>query len=202
MAYIIAGLGNPGEEYTNTRHNTGRIMIEHLAKKFDFSEFKDHPKTKSRIAEGTIGAGKKKQDVKLVEPNNFMNRSGASIAPFISSVKKAQQLIVIYDDLDLGIGSIKVSYNKSAGGHRGLDSVIKALKTMEFIRIRVGISPVTAAGKVKKPIGGEVVEKHILGQFKKPEQDTLKKVAKTVAEAIEMIILEGKDKAMGEFNTR
>ncbi|MBX4198452.1 aminoacyl-tRNA hydrolase [Candidatus Parcubacteria bacterium] len=196
MSYIIAGLGNPGEEFEGTRHNTGRMVVEALAKKFSFSEFKDTPKIKARTSTGAI----EKENIQLVEPDNYMNRSGVSLAPLITSVKKAQNLIVVYDDLDLPLGTLKVSYNRSAGGHRGLDSIIKALKTQEFIRVRVGISPVTPSGKIKKPSGDDAVDKHIIGQFKKPELDILKKVIKQAVEAVEVIVTEGKEAAMGKFN--
>jgi PTH1 family peptidyl-tRNA hydrolase len=197
MSYIIAGLGNPGEEYTNTRHNTGRIILELLAKKYSFPEFKEDLKLKALVSKGEIANEK----VTFVEPNTFMNRSGGSLAPLITSVKKAHELVVIYDDLDLPVGRIKISFNKSAGGHRGLDSIIKAIKTQEFLRVRVGISPSTPSGKMKKPSGKAAVEKHILGEFKKPELDTLKKLSKTISEAIEMIITDSKERAMTEFNS-
>lgn len=196
MSYIIAGLGNPGDEYTHTRHNTGRMVLEALSKKFSFTEFKDTPKIKALVASGTIGDEK----IQLVEPNNFMNRSGASIAPLITSVKKAHNLIVVYDDLDVPLGKIKISFNRSAGGHRGVESIIKALKTQEFIRVRVGISPTTPSGKMKKPSGDAAVEKHIIGEFKKPEFDILKKVIKEAVEAIEVIVTAGKERAMERFN--
>jgi PTH1 family peptidyl-tRNA hydrolase len=196
MPFIITGLGNPGEEYAKTRHNTGRIILATLAKHFSFLDFKEDPKIKARISKGEIAG----ESVTLVEPDNFMNRSGASLVSFISNPKKAKNLIVIYDDLDLPLGKIKISFNKSSGGHRGLDSIIKNLKTQEFIRIRVGISPTTPSGKIKKPDGADAVEKHIIGDFKKPELDQIKKVSKTVVEAVEIIIKEGLEKAMGEFN--
>jgi len=107
---------------------------------------------------------------------------------------------VIYDDLDLPVGSIRISFNKSSGGHRGLQSVISALKTEGFLRVRVGISPVTAGGKLKKPKGEDGVSKHILGVYKKSEQEILKKVSERIADALEVLMKEGKDKAMGEFN--
>src|SRR4051812_48278934 len=97
MPYTIAGLGNPGEEYKQTRHNTGRMMLELIAKKFGFEDFKEIPKIKALTAEGKIG----KDKVLLIEPNNFMNRSGASLTSLVTSKKKAEHLIVIYDDLDL-----------------------------------------------------------------------------------------------------
>ncbi len=198
MSYIIAGLGNPGEEYKDTRHNTGRIIAEHIAKKFSFDEFKENPKLKGLYSRGTI----EKEKVEIVLPDNYMNRSGASLLPLVTSVKKAHNLIVIYDDLDLGIGTIKISYNRSSGGHRGLESIIKTLKTQEFVRIRVGISPVTPAGTLKKPHGDAEVDKHIIGPFKKPEMELLtKKIAGTVTDAVVMIIKDGYDAAMGKFNS-
>jgi PTH1 family peptidyl-tRNA hydrolase len=171
-------------------------MLDAVVKKHHFSEWKEQTKSKSLISKGEIEG----QAVTLVEPDNFMNRSGASVAAFITSPKKAQQLVVIYDDLDLALGNIKVSYNRSSGGHRGLESIIRAIKTQEFVRIRVGISPATPSGKLKKPLSGEAVEKHIIGGFKKAELDTLKNVSKKVLSALEMIVAEGHERAMGEFN--
>jgi PTH1 family peptidyl-tRNA hydrolase len=200
MSYIIAGLGNPGEEFSGTRHNTGRMMLEAIAKKFEFGEFKENLKNKALVAEGKIG----KEKVLLIEPNNFMNRSGASLSPYVFGhpmSKKYPNLIVIYDDLDLALGTMKISYNRSAGGHRGLDSIIKALKTQEFIRIRVGITPATSSGKLKKPQGDDAVEKHIIGKFKKPELDIIKKVSKDVIGAVEVILNRGFANAMGEYNS-
>lgn len=194
--FIIAGLGNPDAEYAGTRHNTGRIMLEAFRLRNKLPEFESDKKSKSLISKGEV-AGEK---VVLVEPETYMNKSGSSLAYFIKTKKAAEKLIVIYDDLDLPIGSIKVSFNKSAGGHRGVESIIASLKTEGFLRIRVGISPVTAGGKLKKPKGEDVVGKHILGVFKNSEQDILKKVSKTVGDALEMLMKEGKEKAMGEFN--
>ncbi len=105
MPYTIAGLGNPGEEYKKTRHNTGRIMAEHIAEICDFADFKLNPKLKALVSKGEI----MKENVVMVLPDNFMNRSGGSIAPLILNPKKAKNLIVIYDDLDLPIGKIKIS---------------------------------------------------------------------------------------------
>jgi PTH1 family peptidyl-tRNA hydrolase len=194
--FIIAGLGNPTEEYKGTRHNTGRMMLESFRSQHNLPAGEFDKKSNSLISKGEI-AGEK---IVLVEPETFMNKSGSALAYFIKTKKAAEKLIVIYDDLDLPIGTIKVSFNKSSGGHRGLESIISALKTEGFLRIRVGISPVTAGGKLKKPKGDDGVSKHILGMFKKPEQDIFKKVSKRVCGALEMLIKEGKEKAMGEFN--
>jgi PTH1 family peptidyl-tRNA hydrolase len=196
MPYIIAGLGNPGEEYENTRHNAGRIMLESFRAAHDFPEWKEDKKMKALLAKEKI----EKETVLLIEPNNFMNNSGKSVAPFVVSKKQAGKTIVIYDDIDLPMGTVKIAFNRSSGGHNGLESVIKNLKTREFIRVRVGVSKMTAKGAAKKPKGEEAVLKFLLGEFKKDERDELKKIAKKVSAALEMIILEGHEKAMGEFN--
>ena len=173
--YIVVGLGNPGDEYACTRHNTGRMALAYCEKQ----EIKG---------------------VKFVHLETFMNKSGSGVAKVIKSKKAANKLIVIYDDLDLGIGQMKISYNRSSGGHRGVESIIKALKTEEFIRIRIGISPATPSGKLKKPHGEKDVEKHILGGFKKSETEILKKVFKRVALAVETISEFGYERAMTESN--
>jgi PTH1 family peptidyl-tRNA hydrolase len=194
--FIIAGLGNPDEEHVGTRHNTGRMMLEAFRLRHNLPAWESDKKSNSLISRGEVGAEK----VLLVEPETYMNKSGSALAYLIKTKKAAEKLIVIYDDLDLPIGSIRVSFNKSSGGHRGLESIISALKTEGFLRIRVGISPVSAGGKLKKPKGEESVGKHILGVFKKAEQDILKKVSVHIGDALEVLIKEGKEKAMGEFN--
>lgn len=195
MKYVVA-LGNPGEEYKNTRHNVGRIVLEPFVKKNDFSDWISDKKTKALLSEGKIG----KEKAFLIEPETFMNKSGFSLQSIITSKKKAEELIVIHDDLDLPIGKFKISFNKSSGGHRGVESIIKAIKTEAFIRVRIGISPSTPSGKLKKPKGEKDVGDFILGEFKKSEMEILKKISKKVAEALEIIIMEGREKAMGEFN--
>lgn len=196
MPYIIAGLGNPDKKYENTRHNTGRIMLEYFRVAHDFPEWAEDKKTKDFLSKGKL----EKESVLLIEPNNFMNNSGKSVAPFVTSKKVAEKTVVIYDDIDLALGIIKISFNRSSGGHNGLESVIKNLKTREFVRVRVGVSKMSAKGIAKKPKGEEAVLKFLLGDFKKDELDALKKVSKKVSAAIEMIILEGREKAMGDFN--
>lgn len=193
---IIVGLGNPGEEYLNTRHNSGRIMLEAVRKNFDLPEWEFDKKYGGIVSLGKIG----KEKVFLLCPDTFMNKSGESVKKIITSAKKAEDLVVVYDDLDLGLGTIKISYNRSAGGHKGLQSIIKSIKTEAFTRIRIGVSPMTPAGKIKRPHGDSGVIDFILAKFKKPELDLLKKISKKVAEAVEVISNEGREKAMGEFN--
>ena len=193
MSYIIAGLGNPGEEYIHTRHNAGRMMVENIKSAHEFSEWKLDKKLNALLSKGEIEGEK----VLLVEPETFMNKSGGALKPLIGSEKKAEKLIVIYDDLDIPLGTLKMSFNRGSGGHRGVESIIKTLKTEKFIRIRVGIAPVTPSGKTKKPAD---VDKHILGEFKKAEQDVLKKNAKKITEILPVLFKEGLSKAMTEFN--
>jgi len=182
MFYII-GLGNPGEEYKNSRHNAGRMAVELFSRLFA----KEQPKKAT-----------------IIESSEFMNHSGRAVAKYIKSKKMTQSLIVIYDDIDLTLGTIKISYNKNSGGHRGLESVIKTLKTKEFTRIRIGTSPSasaeTSAGKAKKPQGEKKVLDFILGKFKPSEQFVLKKVFKTVSQAIQTMMEDGREKAMNQFN--
>ena len=196
--YVIAGLGNPGNEYENTRHNTGRMALEFLRKKIGAEEWRTDKKLAALLSAGVIEAAGKK--ITLIEPETFMNKSGLSLAPIIKTKKAAEELIVIYDDLDLPIGSMKISFNRSSGGHRGVESIIGSLKTEAFVRIRVGIAPVTPSGKIKKPSGDEAVAKFILAKFKPTEQAELKKVFKKIPDAIATIISAGRERAMGEFN--
>ena len=198
MAYIISGLGNPGKEYLNTRHNTGRLVLEFVKRgaEADFSEWKVDVKNKVLIVSGKLG-GKK---VSLVEPNNFMNNSGNSFRSLVMTKKAAEELIVIHDDLDLPTGKYRISFNRGPGGHNGIKSIIKAIKTEAFVRVRVGISPSTPGGKLKKPTGESDVEKHILGEFKKPELETLKKISKDISKALICLMTKGRDKAMSLYN--
>lgn len=195
MSYVIVALGNPGEEYTNTRHNTGRLVLSSFLKQCGVEEWKEDVKLHALSAKGKFEG----ESVQFVYPETFMNNSGKSVLPLITSAKKAEKLIVVHDDLDMPLGAIKISWNRGPGGHNGVLSIQKTLKTEAFIRVRVGISPSTPGGKLKKPTG-EKVEGFILGEFSKKELDALKKVSKKVAEAIAVILTKGREVAMGEFN--
>ena len=141
-----------------------------------------------------------KQKIKFLTPDTFMNNSGKAVAPLIKTKKDLKDLVVIYDDIDLPLGKMKISFNRSSGGHNGLESIIKALKSQEFLRIRIGLSPATPKGVVKKPKGEKAVIKFILGEYKKSEMETLKKLSKKVAGAVEIIFSESKEKAMSLYN--
>ena len=196
MQYIIVGLGNPGEEYHETRHNAGRMVLDVFRKKYDFPEFVFDKSLKALVSKGAFG----KDKVILVEPDNFMNVSGKSVAPLVKNAKDAERTIVVYDDIDLPLGSMKISFNKSSGGHRGVESIIKALKTPAFARLRIGICPTTPSGKPKKPKGEDAMMEFIVGPFKKPEAEVMKKTTKKGAEALAMILTDGREKATGQVN--
>ena len=206
MKYLVAGLGNPGKEYENTRHNAGREILKMISKKEGFSEWKPaRPDSRSGGEEGKLRAlvslGKfGKNKIQFVLPNNMMNNSGGSIAPLIKSKKDLSQLVVIYDDMDLPMGKIKISHNRSSGGHRGLESIIKKLKSEEFTRIRVGISATTPKGLIKKPKGEKAVIQYLMAPFKEKEMAELKKTAKTINEALNTFMIFGLQRVMTEFN--
>ncbi|MFA6270107.1 MAG: aminoacyl-tRNA hydrolase [Candidatus Paceibacterota bacterium] len=211
MFYIV-GLGNPGEEYINTRHNTGRMAILKLAKDLEAPEFVFNKKANALISETKIG----KEKLTLILPETFMNKSGNAVSYFVKPLVKVkaasakatssqrkglENLIVVHDDLDLPLETLKISYNKGVGGHRGLDSVRKAVKTLEFVRVRIGISPATSKGRAKKPEGEQKVLDFILGKFKPTETDTMKKIFKKSSEAMQSIIADGRDRAMNVYNS-
>ena len=196
MSWVIVGLGNPGEEYVATRHNTGRMALEFYAKQHGSSAWKEDKKSNSL----TTGASVGKHMLALVLPNTFMNKSGAAVAKFVKSIKAAERLIVVYDDLDLPLGTMKLSFDRGSGGHKGIESIARALKTKRFVRIRIGVSPATATGKLRKPTGEKEVVDFILTKFKPHELDELKKVFKKASLAIETIVGEGREIAMNRFN--
>ena len=194
--HLIIGLGNPGEKYKKNRHNLGRIILEKFKEKNNFSVW-----TKDKIKKGLVSFGEvNKKNILLLEPETFMNESGLSVKTVVDGLESLQQMIVIYDDIDLPLGSFKISFGRSCGGHNGLDSIIKAVGTKEFIRIRVGISPVSLFGKIRKPKGESKVVKYVLSDFSKRELSTLEKVAVKVCDALEMLFDEGKEKTMNIFN--
>lgn len=196
MKYIIVGLGNPGDEYEGSRHNAGRSCVQKFQVQNNFEEWSENKKTQDLLSEGNIGKNK----VLLLLPETFMNHSGKAVSACVKSVKAAQTLIVVYDDIDLPLGAIRVAFGRSSGGHRGLESVIKSIKTKDFIRVRIGVSPSTPKGKLKKPRGEQKVLDFLLGSFRKPEEIVFKKVSKKVNEILITIITNGRAVAMNKYN--
>jgi len=192
--FIFVGLGNKGEEYTNTRHNAGRIVLDIVANKLNL-DWKMDKVLCARKAKAEIGG----KNVTLISPELFMNVSGKSVAPLKLSEKKAGELIVLHDDVDLAVGTFKISFNRGSAGHKGVESVRRALKTEKFIRIRIGICPTTPTGKMKKPDHKKFLD-FIVADFKKDELEKIKNVSKEIFEALKVIVEEGKEMGMNKFN--
>lgn len=193
---IIVGLGNPDAEYIGTRHNIGRTIVETFAKSEKLGDFRDDKKSET-LALNTEWKNKK---IKMLLPNAYMNKSGKALV-FLKGKKKALlDTLVIHDDLDLPLGTLKLSVGKSSGGHKGVESVIKTVGTNEFGRLRVGISPKDSKGRAKKPIGEEKVVKFVLGKFKGDDETEIKKVIKRGVEAVARVIEKGVYEAMNEVN--
>ena len=176
MSWILVGLGNPEKEYDGTRHNVGRDFV---------AQFKDKLPKKSKVLDLTV----------------YMNNSGGPIKKVVTSKKAAEKLIVVHDELDLPLGRVKISFGSSAGGHNGVKSIEKALKTRDYVRVRIGISGSTPSGKLKRPAPDKITD-FVLGKFKPTEADKLKKARKIVGEALELLLTEGLSPAMTEINSR
>lgn len=198
MAYVIVGLGNSGKEYEKTRHNAGRMVVEKLAKDHDFPAFMLRKGANALISEGEI-AGEK---VVLVLPETMMNLSGKSVMAVVKSPKAAKKLLVIQDELDIPLGTLKMVFGRNSGGHRGVESVMRSIKTKDFARLRVGISGSGKRHQAKKPSGEEKVVKHVIGKFKPTEEALLKKTIKKSAAVAARFVSEGFEKAQQEANTR
>ena len=196
MTWVITGLGNPGDEYEHTRHNTGRMALQQFCTEHRLGEWKEDKKSKATVARGMI----ERTLVVLVLPDTFMNKSGSAIVKYVKSVKAAEKLVVVYDDLDLPLGAMKISFDRGSGGHKGIESIARATKTKRFWRVRVGVSLSTAGGDLRKPSGEKEVLKFILDPFKPHEHAQLKQVFKRVSQALETIVLDGPEKAMNQFN--
>lgn len=182
--YLIVGLGNPGKEYENTRHNVGFSVIEKISKdnemKLDKKDF-DGIYTKGKI---------KNQEVILLKPTTYMNLSGKSIKMVSKFFKiDLKNIIVIYDDVDIEIGKIRIKPKGSSGLHNGIKSIIEELGTNEFTRIRIGI------GKAKYDMVN-----HVLGKFEKDEQKQIEEVVEKTSLAINEILIKGLQSAMNKNN--
>ena len=175
--FLIVGLGNPGKEYENTRHNAGFMVVDALAQKFGFGVFKE--KFDGLIAEGKMA----KEKVYILKPQTYMNLSGNAVVKAANFYKiLPQNVIVIHDDMDLPLGKIKAKLGGGAGGHNGLKSIDAAI-TPNYNRIRIGVG---------HPEGrGEEVVNHVLSGFGKAEKEILEKDIKLVLDTIEVLIAKG-----------
>ena len=185
--YIIVGLGNPGSEYRNTRHNMGFETVEILADRFSIPT--DFVKHKAMCGKGIIEG----QKAILAMPQTFMNLSGESVRELTDYYKidAASELIVIYDDIDLEPGNIRIRKSGSAGGHNGMKNIIQHLGMSDFIRVRVGVGA--------KPKGYDLKD-YVLGHFSKDEREIIDDALIRAAEAVRIIIADGPDRAMNMMN--
>jgi peptidyl-tRNA hydrolase, PTH1 family len=185
--WLVVGLGNPGEEYADTYHNVGFRVLEQIAGQHQL-------RMKERcgpamISDRVVLGG---QTVVLVKPQTFMNKSGAALSAVFDRFESgASDLIVIYDDLALPLGKLRVRQKGSAGGHNGIKSIISTLGSDEFLRIRVGIQPNREVGDVRD---------FVLSRVSKADEALLEKTEDLAVKAVESLITGGIDKAMAEYN--
>lgn len=185
--YIIAGLGNPGSKYEKTRHNVGFQVIDRLAAKYHIDmNMKKH---KAICGTGAIEGIK----VMLVKPQTYMNLSGESIreAAEFYKIDPEEELLVIYDDISLPPGQLRIRKKGSAGGHNGIKNIIQHLGTQVFPRIKVGVG--------EKPEGYDLAD-YVLGHFSKEDEKEMLHAYDRAVEAAAEILTEGPDRAMNDFN--
>ncbi len=187
--FIIAGLGNPTRQYEGTRHNVGFEVIDTLADKYNITV--ETRKSRALIGKGIIGG----QKVILVKPQTYMNLSGESIGALVSyyKVDEEQELLVIYDDVSLDVGQLRIRRKGSAGGHNGIKSIIQHLGTDVFPRIKIGVG--------EKPKGFDLAD-YVLGHFSKGERVSMEEGYQKAAEAVEMIVQGELDAAMNVYNKK
>lgn len=195
MHYIVA-LGNPGEKYSNTRHNVGWLALDYVSEKIGFSKPVESASFSGRVAIGVIG----NNELSVLYPDTFMNNSGTAVAKFVPK-NKIENLIVIHDDIDLPFGEIKIGVGRGAGGNQGIRSIIEKLDSNKFVRVRVGIAPKSFwTGKTKRPQGGGPLERFVLKSFSTSESKQLPEVFEKVKTALETIVTDGVEVAMNRLN--
>lgn len=189
---LIVGLGNPGSKYDRTRHNIGFTAIDALAKSWQIP-ISENSKFKGFFGEGTGINGDK---MRLLKPTTYMNRSGEAIQAVINWYKIApESVLVIYDDMDLPFGKLRMRLSGSAGGHNGMKSTISHLNTQNFPRLRIGI------GKPANDPDADSVS-HVLGKFSPAETQMMSEVLNLVLSSVELSLKQGVAKAMSLYNNR
>ena len=184
--WLIVGLGNPGTQYEQTRHNLGFMLIERLAGDLNI-QVKRH-ECRALIGQAVF----QNEIVELVKPQTFMNLSGESLACLLKKNERSvKKLIVISDDLALPLGKIRLRPKGSAGGHNGLKSINDCLRTQDYIRLRIGIQPEHPLSDTKR---------FVLEKFSKADFETVEKVLEQSAEAIRAVNSDGDEKAMAKWN--
>ncbi len=185
--YVIVGLGNPEQKYEGTRHNIGFSAITALADEYNISV--DTAKHKALIGKGVIEG----QKVILAKPLTYMNLSGESVRDLADYYKiiPEEQLIVVYDDINLAVGKLRIRAKGSAGGHNGMKSIIKHLGTQEFPRVRIGVG--------EKPPGWDLAD-HVLSRFPCDEEPLVREALQDAAAACKVIMAQDINAAMNQFN--
>ncbi|MDO8561039.1 MAG: aminoacyl-tRNA hydrolase [bacterium] len=187
--YLIVGLGNPGKEYEETRHNVGRMVLLAFHKKINANDFSFNKKWNALVAETKLG----KEKLVLVLPETFMNKSGNAVGPAARFYKtKPSAVIIVHDDSDIELGRAKLSFNKSSGGHKGVESVKRALKTEAYWRFRIGVQK-----KKRVP-----AEKLVLQKFTPNEKRAIAKIIKQTANALETLRENRPEIIMNAYNAQ
>jgi PTH1 family peptidyl-tRNA hydrolase len=185
---LIVGLGNPGKEYEASRHNIGFLVVSRLARAHGIAL--DERKCKSRWGRGAIAGS----PVILAKPRTYMNASGDAVKLLAASFSlTAHQLIIIHDDLDLPFGRIRIKEKGGNGGHKGIQSIIHAIGSGDFLRIKVGIG---------RPPGGMDAADYVLQPFDRTERQSLGEVTAVAQEALELLLQEGTQAAMNRYNRK
>ena len=181
---LVVGLGNPGKEYENTRHNIGFRVIDEIAKKYKISL-----KQEKHLSSWCV----KDKNFILVKPDTFMNTSGSAVVKLLNWYKlELPDLIVVHDEVALDIGKIRISHGRSSAGHHGIESIIQMTGgKQEFTRLRVGVGP---------DPGGDIRADYVLGKFINKEKKIMEKVIDVSLEAIEMLLSKDVDFVMNKYN--
>ena len=187
--FVIVGLGNPGKKYENTRHNAGFLVLDALADKYGISI--SEKKHKALCGTGIIEGNK----VLLVKPQTFMNLSGESVRAVMDFYKidPEEELLVIFDDISLVPGNLRIRKKGSAGGHNGIKSIIAHTGTQNFMRIKVGVG--------EKPSGWDLAD-YVLGHFSEDDNAKLKEIMPDILQATALMVQGDVDKAMNDFNAK
>lgn len=194
MFYLV-GLGNPGDQYQNTRHNVGWQFVESLIEQAGLPGLVNSSKYAGRVSEGVLAG----EEVTCLLPDTYMNKSGSAVAKLVPKDKIAN-LVVVYDDVALPVGEVKISAGKGSGGHNGVQSIIDVMGSKDFVRVRVGIAGTSFwTGKTVRPSGPKM-SRHVLGRFTRREQEAVAKSLEKSAEIMKTIVTEGEAVAMNRFN--